>query len=222
MNQKSATLSKQITKTLILDYLLHVPPVHESGQKLPLMLFLHGSGERGDDLSRVAVHGPPKLVEQGRNFPFILASPQCPADTLWSTHFDALNALLDDIIAAYPVDTSRIYLTGLSMGGSAAWNFAAMYPERFAALVPVCGRGDWYIGDPQQLCGLAQTPIWVFHGALDMVIPLVESAKLVQAITACGGQVRFTVYPEAGHDSWSQAYATEELYTWMLQQSRSS
>lgn len=222
MNQKSATLSKQISKTVVLDYLLHIPPVRDPDHKLPLMLFLHGSGERGDDLSRVAIHGPPKLVEQGRDFPFILVSPQCPADSLWSTHFDALNALLDDIIAAYPVDTSRIYLTGLSMGGSAAWNFAAMYPERFAALVPVCGRGDWYIGDPQQLCGLAQMPIWVFHGALDMVIPLVESAKLVQAITTCGGQVRFTVYPEAGHDSWSQAYATEELYMWLLQQSRSS
>jgi len=222
VNQKSVTLHKQIIKTVTLNYLLHVPAHADSGQKLPLMLFLHGSGERGDDLSRVAVHGPPKLVEQDQDFPFIVVSPQCPENTIWSQHYDALNAVLDEIIGSYPVDTDRVYLTGLSMGGSAAWNFAALYPERFAALVPICGRGDWYIGDPQQLCVLRDVPIWVFHGALDTVIPLVESAKLVQAIQACGGQVRFTVYPEAGHDSWSQAYATPELYSWMLKQSRRS
>src|SRR5207247_5709557 len=125
-----------------LGYLLYLPKDYnaKSGRRWPLMLFLQGAGERGTNLSLVSVHGPPKLVKQGREFPFILVSPQCPADQRWDN--DALLALLDDVIARHKVDTNRIYLTGLSMGGFGAWSLAARYPERFAAVAPICGGGE--------------------------------------------------------------------------------
>lgn len=212
-------LRKQITKTVELDYLLHLPPNAEKADSLPLILFLHGSGERGSDLARVSQVGLPKLVEADPQFPFIFVAPQCPTNTIWLTHFDALNALLDDVIAAYPVDTRRIYITGLSMGGTGTWGFAAAYPERAAAIVPVCGGDGWFSGD-DSLCALKDTPTWTFHGALDQVIPLAETARMVRALKACGGNVRLTVYPDVEHNSWNNAYAEPELYTWLLEQHR--
>ena len=213
--QQTQHFEKQITVTAKLDYLLALPQGYAtSRQKWPLMLFLHGAGESGSDLEKVKTHGPPKLVEAGRDFPFILVSPQCPGRG-WNV--DTLNALLDDVTAHCRVDKDRVYLTGLSMGGYGSWTLAAAHPERFAAVVPICGGGN--PGDAKKLAGL---PIWVFHGAKDNTVPIRRSEEMVEAIKAAGGNVKFTVYPEAGHDSWTQAYDEPELYRWLLEQKRRS
>jgi len=198
-----------------LRYLVHLPPGADRPQarRFPTILFLHGAGERGDDLSLVEVHGPPKLVKTRPDFPFIVISPQCPAGTWWSV--PALDDLLNDVVKKYPIDPDRIYLTGLSMGGFGTWALATEYPDRFAAIVPICGGGD-----PRDAARLRDLPVWAFHGAKDSVVPLEASQEMVDALRKLGGRVRFTVYPEAGHDSWTAAYASGELYEWLLQQRR--
>ncbi len=203
-----------------LSYLLYLPEGYEpagsepEGPAWPLVLFLHGAGERGDDLARVAVHGPPRRVREGESFPFILASPQLPAGQYWNPGL--LHALLDDLAGRYRVDEDRVYVTGLSLGGFGTWALAASRPERFAAIAPVCGGGD-----PTAVCGIGRLPVWAFHGAEDTVVPVERSEELVDALGACGGDVRFTVYPEAGHDAWTETYADPALYAWLLAHRRS-
>jgi predicted peptidase len=186
------------------------------------MLFLHGAGERGTNLSLVSVHGPPKLVAQGTNFPFIVVSPQCPSGQRWDN--DALLALLDDVIARHNVDTNRIYLTGLSMGGFGTWSLAARYPERFAAVAPICGGGeviDVKLAVRSKTEALKTLGVWAFHGAKDPVVALEESQRMVAAFKKVGCQeVELTVYPEASHDSWTEAYNSPKLYEWFLKHSR--
>jgi predicted peptidase len=179
------------------------------------MLFLHGIGERGDDLDKVKVHGPPKLIEAGQDLPFIVVSPVCPLTKTWETSTFELSALLDEIVEKYKVDQDRVYLTGLSMGGFGTWALAQYTPNRFAAIVPICGGGD-----PRSVRRIVHLPAWVFHGAKDRSVPLERSETMVAALKKAGGDVRFTVYPNAEHDSWTQAYATPELYEWLLQQKR--
>jgi pimeloyl-ACP methyl ester carboxylesterase len=192
-------------------YLVFLPDGYEqSGSKCwPLMLFLHGAGERGDDLSKVKVHGPPKMVSQGRSFPFILVAPQCDADRWWVPI--ELGALLDEVEARYRVDRDRVYVTGMSMGGFGTWAVALEYPDRFAAIAPICGGGD-----PRDAARIRHVPAWVFHGARDGAVPIEGSRKMVEALKAAGGHVQFTVYPDAGHDSWSATYANPDLYDWLL------
>ncbi|MFC4809615.1 alpha/beta fold hydrolase [Paenibacillus sp. GCM10023250] len=213
MTQTSHRMEKEILKKVSLNYLLHLPDGYEqeAAKRWPLILFLHGSGERGDNVERVAVHGIPKLARQQPDFPFIAVSPQCPEDSFWGAEMDALIPLLDEIMARYHVDTTRVYLTGLSMGGYGAWQLGAAHPDRFAAVVPICGGGN-----PQRVEPLKETPVWVFHGAQDNVVPLSESEKMVEALQTIGGNVKLTVYPEAEHDSWTETYANPELYEWLL------
>lgn len=177
------------------------------------MLFLHGAGESGNDLAKVKSHGPPKLVETKGPFPFILVSPQSPGRG-WNP--EVLNALVDSVIKQYRVDKRRVYVTGLSMGGYGTWALAAAYPEKFAALAPICGGGN-----PADADKLAKLPIWVFHGAKDTTVPFKRSEEMVEALKAAGGHPKFTVYPEAGHDSWTETYANPEFYEWLLAQKRS-
>ncbi|NOX53455.1 MAG: prolyl oligopeptidase family serine peptidase [Planctomycetes bacterium] len=209
--QQAARLQTKIEVTL--DYLLYVPPDYDKKEAWPLVLFLHGAGERGKDLERVKRHGPPKLVEEGKNFPFLLVSPQCPPDHWWNPL--ELTALLDQVVAQYKVDEDRIYVTGLSMGGFGTWALATYTPERFAAIVPICGGGE--VLTARRLVNL---PIWVFHGAKDSVVPLRRSQEMVDAVNQAGGHARLTVYPEAGHDSWTETYNNPQLYRWLLEQRR--
>ncbi len=210
--QSKQQLSEEIIKPVDIDYLLYLPKgYHETEQKWPLMLFLHGAGERGNDLELVKKHGPAKLVEQGKDFPFIIVSPQCPSGQWWTEKTDTLMALLDDIESKYAVDTSRVYLTGLSMGGFGTWTLACRHPERFAAIAPICGGGDWYLADR-----LKDVPVWAFHGAKDTVVPIALSETMVQAVERAGGSAKLTVYPEANHDSWTATYDNPELYEWLL------
>jgi len=218
MNQKECAFEAEIVKTVRLNYLLFLPKGYEgSSRKWPLILFLHGAGERGDDLALVQKHGIPKIVEQQPDFPFITVSPQCPEDAWWLSETAGLIRLLDNVVAKYAVDTKRIYLTGLSMGGYGTWHLAVEHPDRFAAIAPICGG---FFGPPKFVCALKEIPVWAFHGAKDPVVPLEESEKLVKALRECDGNVRFTIYPEAGHDSWTEAYDDPELCAWFLGHSR--
>lgn len=210
------TFKENISRETSLDYLLALPSGYEAAadKKWPLVVFLHGAGERGGDLEVLKKHGPPKLVQEGRKFPFILAAPQCPTDQWWPD--EPVLELIDHLQASLHVDPNRIILTGLSMGGYGTWAFAARAPERFAAIVPICGGGTPYL-----MRRLTKLPIWVFHGGKDPVVALEESDRLVNALKKNGAQnVQFTIYPEAGHDSWTQAYATDSLYEWMMAQKR--
>lgn len=215
LGQRLSKFEKKITVTVSAGYLLHLPGDYAKNKrkKWPLVLFLHGSGERGSDLNKVRVHGPPKLVDNGQDLPFILVSPQCPDGRWWDN--DTLNALLDTVIKENRVDQDRVYCTGLSMGGFGTWALATAYPNRFAAIAPVCGGGD-----KTKVDGLKDLPIWVFHGGKDPVVNVSQSKDMVEALTAIGGNVKLTIYPEAGHDSWTETYNNPELFTWMLAQKR--
>ena len=198
-----------------IGYLLYLPPSYgqDEQQRWPLLLFLHGAGERGHDLQAVRQHGIPKVLDQGKELPCLAISPQCPPGERWSTI--ALSELLDDVQQRYDSDPERIYVTGLSMGGSAAWDLAIRRPNQFAAIVPVCGRGD-----PAQARAIAHLPIWAFHGANDEAVPVETTIDMVAAIRRCGGAPRLTIYPEAGHDSWTKTFANPELYSWLFVQAR--
>jgi predicted peptidase len=202
---------------LRLRYLFFLPQgyAEHPEDKWPLILFLHGMGERGDDLELVKIHGIPKIIEQKPDLPFITVSPQCPDGTLWHDHHLTLRALLDDIAARYAVDLDRVYLTGLSMGGFGTWSLAMANPERFAAIAPICGGGT-----PDWVHVLKDTPVWAFHGADDPVVPVERGQQIVDALRACGGDVRFTIYPGVEHDSWTQTYENPELYEWLQQHRR--
>ncbi len=214
--QHSKTFEKTITKNLSCNYLLFLPETYGQEQKSwPLILFLHGAGERGSDIEKVKVHGPPKIVQTRKDFPFIVVSPQCPKGDWWTRKTEVLINLLDEIVAKYDVDTERIYLTGLSMGGYGSWALASDYPDRFAAVAPICGGGSRIMSRT-----LRDMPIWAFHGAKDSVVPVEESKEVVGAINARGGNAKLTIYPDANHDSWTETYDNPELYEWLLKHQR--
>lgn len=212
VHQNACNLGRTIKVTM--KYLLYLPKDYEQKPSWPLVLFLHGSGERGDDPNLVKKSGPPKLVEAGQQFPFIIVSPQCPKGQFgWEPY--ELTALLDEIVEKYKVDQDRIYVTGLSMGGFGTWALAIHTPNRFAALVPICGGGD-----TNWAKRIAHIPAWVFVGAKDTAISVEVSQKMVVALKKKGGDPKFTIYPDAGHDAWTQTYANPQVYEWLLQQKR--
>ena len=214
--QHSQTFEKTVTKNLTCNYLLFLPEGYGEQEKdWPMMLFLHGAGERGSDLQKVKIHGPPKIVEEQGDFPFIVVSPQCPEDRWWNDDLDVLINLLDEVVAKHDIDNDRVYLTGLSMGGYGTWALASKYPDRFAAIAPICGGGTMIMA-----LGLEDMPVWAFHGAKDQVVPVGESERMVETINARGGNARLTVYPDAGHDSWTESYENQELYDWLLSHRR--
>lgn len=219
MRQQKQLFQATIHKDVSLNYLLYTPKDYPSTEKeFPLVLFLHGIGERGSDLELVKLFGIPKEIEEGVDFPFFVVSPQCPENTIWANELDALHALLETTIKKFRIDTSRIYLTGLSMGGNGAWHIAAKFPPMFAAVVPICGWTNPLIGFPERIKVLKDVPVWVFHGAEDEVVPLERSQELVDVLKANQGKVKFTIYPDTPHDSWTQTYKNPELYEWLLQQ----
>ncbi|MFZ0254910.1 MAG: PHB depolymerase family esterase [Gammaproteobacteria bacterium] len=193
-----------------------LPGGYEHGtDRYPLLLFLHGSGERGNDLEVVRRHGPPKLVLGAFRplylDPFIIVSPQCPAGEEWSA--EALIAVFDGACATWRVDPARVYLTGLSLGGLGAWRLAIAQPERFAAVAPICGRAD-----PALAARLENVPIWIFHSAADQVVPAAESDRMFEALVRCNADVTYTRYRRLGHaETWEAAYGQPMLYEWLLQ-----
>jgi predicted peptidase len=214
--EKAGTqVEKQFTSDKYkINYLLYLPEDYGKVTHLwPVIMFLHGAGESGtNQLTKVKMHGPPKICE-AKKLPFIVVSPQSPG---MGWQVDGLNLLLDDILAKYNCDPERVYLTGLSMGGSGSWNFAAKHPERFAAVAPMASGPD-----PKQAGLLKDLPIWTFYGAKDNAGGLKRLEEMVQALKKEGGNVKLTVYPDAGHDCWTVSYDNPEFYAWLLAHKRS-
>ena len=197
-------------KEVTLRYWLFLPEQAMQGKRLPLMLFLHGAGERGDDLDVVKKWGPPRIVGERKDFPFVVVSPQCPRNQSWNV--EQMRMLVDHVVGSQKIDRKRIYVTGLSMGGYGSWNIMARYPRLFAAGVPICGGGD-----PGTAAKLAAIPIWAFHGDKDTAVSLKRSQDMITAIEEAGGKrAKLTIYPGVGHNSWSETYANEDVYTWLL------
>jgi predicted peptidase len=196
------------------NYLLYLPKDYgKGGKESPLLLFLHGAGETGSDIEKIKVHGPPKLLAAGKDLPFIVVSPQAPKRG-WVPQ--ALNALLDDIIATYKVDKDRVYLTGLSMGGAGTWSLAASRPDRFAAIVPICGPCK--TADAEKVKDL---PIRIFHGAKDTTVKPQLSEAMYKALKDAGAKdVELKIYPNAGHDSWTATYNDPAIFAWLLTHKR--
>ncbi len=192
------------------QYLAWTPPSYKKSKaKFPLIIFLHGSGERGTDLQKVAVHGPLHEAQAGRDLPFVIVAPQCPEQTIWNPL--SLTATLDDVTRRYRIDPDRIYLTGLSMGGFGTWAWASMMPERFAAIAPICGGGEeFWTGN------LTGMPIWCAHGTMDNAVPFDRSKEMVEGAVRNKAQVKFTIVEGGGHNVWTAFYARPDFYDWLL------
>lgn len=211
---QSQSFQRQVTRTVGCNYLISLPQGYEqSNQRWPLLIFLHGAGERGDDVQRVALQGPFRLMKEGKQFPAIVVAPQCAKDEWWDV--DVLMAMLAEISEKYRVDEDRIYLTGMSMGGYGTWMWASREPERFAAIVPICGGGNKLLA-----WKLTKIPIWAFHGVKDPTVPVQESQRMVDAVNAAGGKALLTLYPDVAHEAWAPAYQNQEMWDWMFQQHR--
>jgi len=208
IGKMQAQQTEQVSK-LGVKYLEYFPEINEGDENLPLLIFLHGMGERGDDLTKLKLHGPPSFLDEKKDFPFITISPQCPDTIYWNE--EILLPFYEEIIAKYLIDKKRIYLTGLSMGGFGTWESIVAKPDLFAAAAPICGGGD-----PSKLEAVKSMPIWVFHGAKDQVVPLLRSEEMVNKLKEVGSKVKFTIYPEATHDSWTETYSNPKLYEWLL------
>ena len=211
--QKPARFRRTVRRTWEGRYLVYLPDGYTTSKRWPVVLFLHGSGETGSDLEQVKKNGPPGMVEEGHAFPFILISPQNPAGDFWDVN--QLSALVDEILATYPVDRRRFYLTGLSMGGYGAWALAIERPEVFAAIAPICGGGAPWMAER-----IRHLPVWTFHGARDRVVPIDETRRMVRELKSLGGSVRFTTYPRCDHDAWTRTYENPKFWDWLLAQRR--
>jgi predicted peptidase len=198
-----------------LHYLLALPADYDQqpDKKWPLVLFLHGAGERGSDLEKVKVHGPPKQVAAGKSLPFVVVSPQCPTGERWTPY--ALAKLVDAVAEKHRVDRQRLYVTGLSMGGAGTWSLLAEYPEKFAAAISICGRGDLEAAER-----IAKTPVRVFVGAKDRERTVANCFAMTAALKQAGGDAELKLYPDLPHDCWTVTYDDPEVWQWLLSHSR--
>lgn len=194
------------------NYVKYLPKDYDSSKKYPLVFFLHGAGERGDDLDVACRHGYMKHVrENGAEYPFIFVAPQCPDNKYWACYTESLIAFLDYISDSLPIDRERIYLTGLSMGGTGTWMLAMAERDRFAAIAPICGSGIYWYGE-----ALVNTPIMIYHGDCDDVVPIQDSIAMLQSVNKRGGKAQIKVLYGVGHDAWNAAYQGDELWSWLL------
>lgn len=222
--QSEQTFTTQIRRDVRLQYLLYLPKDYATDPtaRFPLILFLHGAGERGTDVRKVAVHGPPKRIAAGQSLPCIVVSPQCPEGQVWDD--EALLRLLSELKSSLRVDPARVHVTGLSMGGFGTWALISRHPELFASAAPICGGGDRIrplLFTAAQREALRTLPIRVYHGGKDTVVPLVESERMVEQFKRAGAvDIQLKVYPEAGHDSWTATYEDPGFFPWMLAQHR--
>ena|GEM_PF-2950348 len=200
-----------------LNYLLTLPKDFDntSDEKRPLLVFLHGSGERGKDFALLKKAGIPKIYDKIENFPFVTISPQCPINANWDNYLYVVNDIIDKTVKEFGIDPDRIYLTGLSMGGRGTWHMAMKYPDKFAAIIPIAGYGN-----VSNIANLKHIPVWAFHGKLDTNVPIQSEQVLVDALNAAGGDVTFSVIENAVHDVWTDVYNNEKIYEWLLQHKR--
>jgi predicted peptidase len=218
----------------LIPYWLYLPKEHaKKKDKLPVVVFLHGLGERGNNLDRVLVHGPPKLIARGTHFPFIMIAPQCPNDgrkenrnakSFWwhpEGPIDKVKNIVEfERKRLGRIDADRIYITGLSMGGFGTYQIVSHHPDYFAAAAPICGHGN-RIEDKKALQkAFANLPVWAFHGNRDNVVRLAEQQQTIKLLEEGGATIRFTVYPGVGHDSWTRTYNNPDFYKWLLSHKR--
>jgi len=198
------------------NYLLYLPPDYARGavSQWPLILFLHGSEQRGDDPRMLQDMALLAFAEKNKDFPFITIIPQCPSNTHWPPRI--VKRVLDSVESMVRVDRNRVYLTGFSLGGYGTWQTAAAYPHTFAAIAPLCGMSD--LSDALRL---SRIPVWAFHGAEDVNVPVSESRVMISALRNSGGDARLTVYPGLAHDCWTMTYRDSRLYLWFLDHSLS-
>lgn len=219
----------------VLKYRLLRPENVEPGQRYPLVVFLHGAGERGGDNRLQLVHGMREFARADRRkeFPAFVLAPQCPSNQKWvDVPWDAPKheqpdrpaeamalclKLIDQLNKESPIDDGRIYLTGLSMGGFGTFDAIARWPDRFAAAIPICGGGD---ARKDTVSRYRDLPLWIFHGGKDTVVRPERSREIVAALKEIGAEPRYTEYPDAGHDSWTQTYADEAVFRWLFSQQR--
>ncbi|HLW63752.1 MAG TPA: prolyl oligopeptidase family serine peptidase [Gemmataceae bacterium] len=212
----------------ILLYRLMKPENYDPKTQYPLVIFLHGMGERGDDNDKQLLHGVAEFAkdENRKKYPCFLMAPQCPMTTTWADFGNqfkkeptpAMKLLLEAIsthVKELPIDDKRIYITGLSMGGFGTWDAIARKPELFAAAVPICGGGDVKTAER-----IAKIPIWVFHGAKDNAVKVERSRSMVEALKKAGGEPKYTEYPDVGHDSWVPAYKDADMFAWLFAQKK--
>lgn len=216
-------------------YTVFVPEHWSADESWPVVLFLHGAGERGSDGVRQMDRGLPQRIRELGDFPAVVVMPQCRERTWWGA--PAMEAqtfrALESAMKEFKGDPDRVYLTGLSLGGYGVWAFGYKFPEKFAALAPVCGgvapsrripAPPWHPAavapdDPyRETASRIDAPVWVFHGDADRTVPVTESRRLTEALKAAGKTVRYTEYPGVGHSSWDEAYWEEELVPWLLSQ----
>ncbi|TDU72846.1 phospholipase/carboxylesterase [Prosthecobacter fusiformis] len=215
--QTPQSFEGEVTLKVGYKYLLTLPEGYEAdtAKKWPLLVFLHGAGERGDDLELLKKHGPPKLIAAGKKFEAIVVCPQVPLKNIWNEH--GVKALTDEMVRTHRVDTSRIYLTGISMGGFGTWDTALAYPDTYAAIAPICGgAGVGHVMAER----IKDLPCWIFHGDNDRAVTVDFSIKMHGALQKIGSSAKLTLYPGVGHDSWTQTYDNEEFWTWLFAQKR--
>ncbi len=209
----------QDQKNVNYHYITYVPPDYYDSdpvKKWPLIIFLHGGSARGTDTLDLYDYGPFDQIYRGREFPFIIAAPQSPKHIRWSTE-NWFENFYNDLIAKYKIDTDRIYLTGASLGGSGTWYLAIKYPEKFAAIAPMCGFTGHVEYISKNIDRICDMPVWAFHGELDNVVPFEETENLINKLKTINEQVKFTKEPEVGHGIQNSVYPGEELYDWFLQ-----
>ncbi len=197
-----------------LSYILQFPADYAPEQAYPLLIFMHGAGTRGEDMDKLKDNPFFRIINQYDNFPFIVAAPLCAADT-WFDVLETVNAWAAEMAKHPMVDADRVYLIGASMGGYAVWQMAMSQPSLYAAAVPICGGGmAWNV--PR----MKPVPVWAFHGDSDPVVHPEQSQAMVNALTACGGEAKLTVYPDCGHDAWSATYGNIAVFEWLLSKVR--
>jgi predicted peptidase len=236
--QESATNESYATRIYTnaagktLPYRLLVPKDYQAAQKYPLVIFFHGAGERGTDNQRHMVHGTKLYLtpENRAQFPCFVFAPQCPNNQQWvdmpwgaaagtrpeqpSASMSLALEVIDALLKEFSVDTNRLYVTGLSMGGYGTWDCITRFPGRFAAGAPVCGGGDEKTITP----AVARVPVWAFHSADDTTVKVTRTRNMIEAMLSAGGSPKYFEYNGLGHDSWTKAYAEPELLPWMFAQ----
>lgn len=190
------------------------PSGFDAGKKYPTIIYLHGAGTRGEDFSCIENNPYFGCVSKHKDFPFITYAPQCYADS-WFDIFETLEEFVKYVIGLDYTDSSRIYLTGASMGGYGTWQLAMTMPECFAALVPICGGGMYWNAER-----LKNIPVWAFHGAWDNDVFPEESFKMVNSVNSHGGNAKLTIYPATMHDSWTATYSNYEVFEWLLKHTK--
>ena len=195
------------------NYFLSLPK--EEITKPPMLVFLHGAGERGTDIEKVFTHAIPRYIKEGMDIPAVVLCPQCPSNMVWNNLVFPLKKLIDEIADKFNVDKDRISITGISMGGFGTWDMGLNFPEYFSAIAPVCGGGlSW------RCERLKNVPIWAFHGEADPTVPLKNSVEMVDAVNAAGGNAKLTVFHNVDHFSWDMSYLDTRVIDWLIEQVR--